>query len=138
MLVSAVVRYALWPKALKGNGSDGLKKVTILIQHNANIVMSLVEVGLLGGLKVRFTDMALAPMFGLAYIFFAWSMKNRWLESGEPQFPYFFLDTTMGKTTTIALSALVIALTIFYATFVLIKDLMMVLGGGIVVHFAVV
>eukprot|EP00551_Chaetoceros_affinis_P001612 CAMPEP_0203638786 /NCGR_PEP_ID=MMETSP0088-20131115/4717_1 /ASSEMBLY_ACC=CAM_ASM_001087 /TAXON_ID=426623 /ORGANISM="Chaetoceros affinis, Strain CCMP159" /LENGTH=140 /DNA_ID=CAMNT_0050493497 /DNA_START=353 /DNA_END=771 /DNA_ORIENTATION=+ len=129
MLVSAVVRYALWPKALKGNGTDNLKKVHILIQHNVNIIMCLAEVGLLGGMKVRFTDLALAPLFGLAYIFFSWSMKNKWLESGEPQFLYFFLDTTLGKTSSIALGLLVIVLTLFYAIFVLIDDLLLFLGG---------
>ena len=75
MLVSVVVKYVLWPNALKGNGSKGFKQTTILVQHNANIIFALVECGLLGGLKVRFTDMAVAPLFGIIYVLFAWAMK---------------------------------------------------------------
>lgn len=138
MLVSVVVRYALWPKALKGNGSDNLKKITILIQHNANVIMSLIEVGLLGGLKVRFADMALAPLFGVIYVVFAWSMKHNWLKNGQPQFLYFFLDTTLGKGTSIALLVLLFLLTVFYATFALIDDIIATLGGSFWVHLGVV
>ncbi len=138
MLVSAVVRYALWPKALTGNGSQELKRPHILIQHNVNVIMSLTEVGLLGGLTCRLTDMAVAPIFGVTFVFFAWTMKNKWLENGEPQFMYFFLDTTLGKFTSIALMALLFVLTLFYGIFVLVDDLILMLGGGLVVHTAVV
>ncbi len=138
MLVSAVVRYALWPKALTGNGTEGLKRFEILLQHNANVIMSLIEVGLLGGLECRFNDIAVAPLFGSVYVLFAWFMKNKWLKSGEPQFLYFFLDTTLGKTTSIALFGLVVVLTLFYAIFVLVDDLISMLGGGLVTHVAVV
>jgi len=138
MLVSAVVRYALWPKALKGNGTDTLKRPDILLQHNANIVMSLVECGLLGGLKIRFIDMAVAPLFGIAYILFAWGMKHRWVESGEPQFLYFFLDTTLGKTTSIAILALEIVLLFFYVFFVIVDDILEYSAGTLIIHLAVV
>lgn len=138
MLVSAVVRYALWPKALAGNGTDELKQTHILIQHNANVIMSLIEVGLLGGLECRFMDIAVAPIFGIVFVLFSWSMKNQWLETGEAQLPYFFLDTTMGKFTSIALLVLLFALTLFYAIFVLVDDLILMLGGGIFTHAAVV
>jgi hypothetical protein len=139
MLVSAVVRYVLWPKALQGvNGSSTLKKPIVLIQHNMNIILSLIEVGLLGGLKVRFTDMAVSPLFGVCYVLFSWSMKNKWLESGEPQFFYFFLDTTLGKTTSIALLMLLAVLSFFYCCFVLVEDIIVLLGGGLGVHLLVV
>lgn len=138
MLVSTVVRYAMWPKALKANNTDGFKVLKVLIQHNANVIMSLVEVGLLGGMKVRFTDLALAPLFGITYVLFAWTMKHQWLESGEPQFLYFFLDTTLGKTSSIALSLLLIVLTFFFVMFVLLEDFIDLLGGGLAVHLAVV
>ncbi len=138
MLVSVIVRYALWPKALKGNGTDDLKRISSLIQHNANIIMSLIEVGILGGIEVRFTDFSVAPLFGLAYVLFAWSMKKNWLESGEPQFLYFFLDTTLGKGTSIALLILLFLLTAFYAIFVMVDDIIVMLGGGVGVHLGVV
>ena len=138
MLVSAVVRYALWPKALNGKGSQDLKVWHALLQHNANVIMALIEVGLLGGLTCRFTDMAVAPLFGVTFVLFAWSMKNKWLESGEPQFMYFFLDTTLGKTTSIALLGLLVILTLFYAIFVLVDDVILMLGGGLPTNLAVV
>ena len=138
MLVSAVVSYALWPKALRGKGSQDLKRWYILLQHNANVIMSLIEVGLLGGLTCRFTDIAVAPLFGVTFVLFAWLMKNKWLESGEPQFMYFFLDTTLGKTTSIALFGLLVILTLFYAIFVLVDDVILMLGGGLPTNLLVV
>lgn len=139
MLVSVVVTYALWPNALRGDGNtDGFKRKAVLLQHNANTIMSLTEVGLLGGLPVRFSDMALAPLFGVVYIIFSWGMRFKWVPSGEPQFVYFFLDTTLGRKSTIALLVLVVILTLFYVFFVCIDDLLLILGGGKIVHFSVV
>lgn len=138
MLVSAVVRYVIWPKSLKAKKTDTLKSFPVLLQHNANIIFSLIEMGLLGSYTVRFTDMAVAPLFGLCYVLFAWSMKHVWLESGEPQFLYFFLDTTLGKGSTIALFALLVVLMLFYAIFVLVDDILAFLGGGVMVHFITV
>lgn len=139
MLVSVVVTYALWPNALKGNnGTDSFKKTSVLLQHNANAIMSLLEVGFLGKLPVRFADMALAPIFGVLYIFFSWSMRYRWVPSGEPQFVYFFLDTTLGKKSTLALLGLVVVLSVFYALFVLVDDFLSFLGGGVTVHLGIV
>merc|ERR1712165_521675 len=107
-----------WERALKvRKATDHLKHPSILLQHNANIFMSLLEVGILGGMKLRFTDIALAPLFGLTYVLFTWSIKHRWLPSGDPQFPYFFLDTTVGKTTSYALVCLLIVLLVFYCIF---------------------
>ena len=137
-LVSFVVTYVLWPKALKGNGSDGLKRIPILIQHNANVIMSLVEVGLLGHLPMRMSDLPLAPLFGIAYVFFSWSVRFHWVPSGDPQFLYFFFDTTLGKTSTIALVILVAILVVFYAIFVLVDDIIAYFGGGFSVHVCVV
>ncbi len=135
MLVSVVVKYVLWPKALAGHGSANLKQFKILLQHNANIIMCLVEVGLLGGLPIRLADMALAPLFGIAYILFAWSMRFRWVPSGDAQFVYFFLDTTLpGKTSTIALAGLLVMLLLFYGIFMLVDDVILLFGGSFVTH----
>ena len=138
MLVSAVVRYVIWPKSLKRNSTATLKTTPILFQHNANIIFSLMEIGLLGRLNVRFTDMAVAPLFGICYVLFAWTMKHMWLESGEPQFLYFFLDTTLGKGSSIALIALLVILLLSYALFALVDDILALLGGGFIVHFITV
>jgi hypothetical protein len=139
MLVSVVVTYALWPNALKGcHGTDSFKRTSVLIQHNANAIMSLLEIGFLGRLPVRFNDIALAPIFGVVYIFFSWGMRFSWVSSKDPQFVYFFLDTTLGKKSTYALMALVAVLIIFYSLFVLIDDVLSFLGGGVTLHLGIV
>jgi hypothetical protein len=138
MLVSAVVRYVLWPKALRGKGSHMLKSWDTLVQHNANIVLSLVEIGLLGGLPIRLDDWIAAPAFGICYIIFSWFMIHRLVPSGEPQVLYFFLDPTLGLKSTIALACLLIVLLLFYLIFSLIDDIMIHLGGGIIIHSIVI
>lgn len=139
-LVSVVVTYALWPNALKAKkpNTAEFKKPTVLLQHNANTFMILLEVGILGGIPIRFSDMALAPLFGISYILFTWSIRFSWTPCRSPQFVYFFLDTTTGKTSTIALLVLVSVLMLFYNVLVLIDDLLLALGGGIVTHSMVV
>lgn len=138
MLTSFIVTYVLWDRALSGNGSDKLKRIAILLQHNANVFLSLLEVGILGGLKLRFIDIAVAPLFGIAYVLFAWSIRFRWHPSGAPQFPYFFLDTTLGKTTSIALIGLVTVLLICYVVFNALTILIGVLEGGFIVNLVIV
>jgi hypothetical protein len=139
MLVSVVVTYALWPNALKGNnGTDSFKRTSVLIQHNVNAILSLLEIGFLGRLPVRFDDMALAPIFGIVYIFFSWGVRFSWVPSKDPQFVYFFLDTTLGKKSTYALAALVTVLIVFYSLFVLIDDVLSFLGGGVTLHLGIV
>lgn len=139
MLVAAVTRYVLWERALKNKGSKNLRRITTLFQHNANVIMALTEVGLLGGLPVRFSDTAVAGLWGIAYIIFSWAARFSWLPSGEPQFLYFFLDTTLpGYTYSIALFSLVMVLLVFYTLFVCVDDIMLLFGGGPVVHALVV
>jgi hypothetical protein len=144
MLVSAVVRYALWPIGLSQNNTTSLKHPLVMIQHNANLVFALSEVSLLGGLPVRLEDMALAPLFGVVYIVFAWSIRYRWIPSksgkyDDAQFLYFFLDTTLeGYKPTIFLALLVLVLSVFYCLFVIIDDIMVYVDGGILMHILVV
>jgi len=74
---------------------------------------------------------------GLIYVQFAWWMSNRWYpqENGSgPQFLYFFLDTTLGWTTTKALVALLFVLLLFYVVFSVIDDVLEHLDGGLVLH----
>lgn len=140
LLVSVVVTYALWPNALKAKkpNTAEFKRPAVLLQHNANTFMTLMEVGLLGGVPIRFSDMALAPLFGISYILFSWFFRFSWTPCRSPQFVYFFLDTTTGKTSTIALLVLVFVLLFFYNTLVLIDDLLLALGGGILTHGMVI
>lgn len=144
MLVSAVVRYALWPIGLKQKNTDAMKHPLVMIQHNANLFFALCEISLLGGLPVRFEDMALAPLFGVVYIVFAWSIRYRWIPSksgtyDDAQFLYFFLDTTLdGYTPTIFLAILVLVLSVFHCLFVVIDDVLVYLDGGIFMHILTV
>lgn len=121
MLVSAVIKYAIWPRILKDRGSAGtvrLRHWSVLMRHNANVIFVMLEVGLLGGLPVRLSEMAFAPLYGLCYVLFSWWMVNKWSspENGA-QFIYFFMDTTLGVTTSIALLVLLFVLLGFYLLF---------------------
>jgi len=132
-LVAAATRYVLWPHALRnGAGTTGLKKITSLLQHNANVILSLIEVGLLGGVTVRMVDICLAPLFGLTYVLFLFFVRKTWVVvgvpaaegyssckavSGDPHFPYFFMDPTLGVRSTQFLLALVAVLVASYSSF---------------------
>ena len=134
LLVACVIRYAIWPRILSSGGSTTqLRHWRTLLWHNANVIMALTEVSLLGGLPVRFSHFAVAPLFGIVYILFTWYMTPYWVEEG-PQFIYFFFDTTLGYTTTIALVILLLVLMTFYGLFVVGDQLLDHLGGGPIVH----
>jgi hypothetical protein len=62
-------------------------------------------------------------------------MANSLGKDGDgPQFLYFFLDTTLGWTTTKALGALLAVLLAFYAAFSFIDDVLEHLDGGLLMH----
>lgn len=80
--------------------------------------MWLVEIGLLGGLPVRMDHIAVAPLWGVAYVYYTWWMADKWAPKSEgPQFCYPFFDTTLGWTASIALVVLLVVLSLFYALF---------------------
>ena len=141
-LVSTVVKYALWPHALKRKGPSGttiFKSFYGLVTHNLNVVFVLIEVLLLGGLPVELSHVAISLIFGLAYVLFAWWMSTRWgVKNGSPQFLYFFFDTTLGWMTTYALIMLLVVLLVFYTLFSYIDDVLEHLEGGVVVHVSLV
>ena len=123
ILVSAVVKYALWPMAKEhGENIKLLKAPAALLQHNLNSVAALVEVGLLGGLPVCASHFALPPLYGILYLLFSYSMMYSWVDQRlQPgaQFFYPFFDTTLGATTSLAILALLgilsLSFTVFYA-----------------------
>jgi hypothetical protein len=132
LLVSAIVKYVLWPFALhQGSGNANiLKHPGSLLEHNLNSIAALTEVGLLGGLPCRLSDFALAPLFGLLYILYSWWMMHSWVVPNDtcpssgttkfgPQFIYPFLDTTLGAGTSLAILLLLLILTAAMAIFVL-------------------
>jgi len=134
-LVSTVVKYALWPHALKSNGNtEPFKTFYGLITHNCNVLFVAIEVCLLGGLPVELSHFAVGPLVGLVYVLFSWWMSTRWDRDNGPQFLYFFLDTTLGWSTTFALAALLVVLLAYYAIFSAIDDVLEHLDGGLAVH----
>ncbi|GFH56264.1 hypothetical protein CTEN210_12740 [Chaetoceros tenuissimus] len=137
MLVSSVTKYALWPNSLKNGtkGSINFRKPVALIQHNCNIFVSLLEVGFLGILPIRIEDAVIAPLYGSIYVFFVWSIRNHLAETGDTQYVYFFLDTTISiKFCVQALIGLLSVLLLFYGAFTLVDDVLLWLDGNIFMH----
>eukprot|EP00797_Seminavis_robusta_P000857 Sro1052_g235790.1 n/a (414) ;mRNA; r:7609-8850 len=120
ILVSAVVKYALWPIAQEhGENIKLLKATGALLQHNLNSIAALIEVGLLGGLPVRLCDFAFPPLYGIIYLLFTYAMMYRWTDPKHgPQFFYPFFDTTLGAGTSFSLVALLAVLSASFAIFV--------------------
>lgn len=138
MLVAFVVKYALWPQALKHGTTEDptlpFKRVRALIMHNLNVLVALTEISLLGGLPIRATDFGVAVLYGIVYIVFTWSTMMYWAPQHGPQALYFFMDPTLGATTTLALLALLVVLMVFYGLFCGLHAILDHLGGGIGTH----
>jgi len=118
MLVSSITRYILWPKAKKINNTIGFTNIRSLLQHNGNIIVSLTEVAILGRIPVRIDYIPLSVLFGSVYVLHTWNMTHRWLPSKEPQFVYFFFDTTLDKKIIIfVLAALLCIMMVFHCMF---------------------
>lgn len=138
LLVASVIRYAIWPGLLRlpdGN-TNGLKSWRNRMMHNANVVFALSEACIWSGLPVRWQDAAYAPLWGVLYVLFSWSMIHQWNDAKHgPQFIYFFFDTTLpGYTVTKILFLLLVVLMLFFAIFCSAKALLMYIGGGILTH----
>ena len=115
-LVSAVVAHVIWPNCI--NLSD-LQHPRTLVWHNFNIIFSLVEVCLLGGIPIHFSHIAFAPLYGCLYVLFAWNTTKIYTSTTKygPQFLYHFFDTTVPKESSIALVALLLVLMVAYTIF---------------------
>ena len=136
LLVAAVVRYAIWPNILRNGGSTNeLRHPRTLLMHNANVIMALSELSLLGGLPIHPSHVSMAPLFGISYVLFTWCMTYQWADQSHgPQFFYFFLDTTLGTTTSMALLALLIVLMGSYLLMMVAQVVLNSIGGGVLVH----
>lgn len=142
LLVSAIVKYVLWPLTLGhvsktgGNRNHVLKQFGPLMKHNWNVIAALIDLGIAGGLPVRYQDFALAPLFGMVYIVFAWSMMHSWCDAAHgPQFMYSFFDTTLGWKTSACLLALLLVLLLSFGIFALADHVLAeYLGGGLGTH----
>jgi hypothetical protein len=144
ILVSSVVKYVLWPECAENSAKyrthNVLKHPGALLEHNWNVLAALLDIGMLGGLPVRFKDISVAPLFGLIYVVYSWSMMHSWCDPDKgPQFIYPFLDTTMGWTTSVALLALLLLLMLSYGIFAWADHVLTeYLDGSIVTHAVVV
>ena len=122
---------------MKGNGTTGLRRPVALLQHNGNVIVSLMEVGVLGRIPLRLSEIAFAPLWGVAYIFFTWFITHRLVESGEPQCVYFFFDPTLGgRKNCLVLITLLVAQAAFFFLFTLVDDFVMHIGGGLPFNLA--
>lgn len=130
MLVSTVTKYVLWPQAIRGGKPHNLAGFRNQLQHNCNSIWILLEATLLGGPPVQFSHLSVAFATGALYILFTWIMAVVYFGNKTigPQYIYWFMDTTLGKTTTIAIVALTTALSIYFALFSFVMS--KVLGGG--------
>lgn len=129
ILVSCVVKYVIWPEVIKGGKPHKLAGFRNQLQHNCNSIFALLEVTLLGGMSVEFTHLSLATFVCVIYISFTWIMARLYFgnKTVGPQYIYWFLDTTLEQTTTIALVALTVALMVFFVLFSVVVG--MVLGS---------
>lgn len=140
LLVGAVVKYALWPAQIKQTGrGDNFLTPRALLQHNANVIMAVTEVALLGGLPVHFEDISISVLYGCSYVFFTWTIMMTWHGRG-PAFLYFFMDTTLGNEHTMALYVLLSVLMAFYGLFAGIETALSILSSSLLGHvgFAIV
>ncbi len=144
LLVSAVVKYVLWPTAKLGserneNNLNVLQHPCALLEHNANSIFCFVEIGLLGGMPVRSSDVSVAVLFGIVYQLYSWAMMHRWSKPEDgPQFIYPFFDTTLGVTTSLCLLGLLATLGTVYTLVALADQIVAHAGGSVIQHLSVI
>ena len=122
LLVSAVVRYAIWPVVLATGRPHKLASFRNHMQHNMNSFYVLSEMALLGGIPLELAHISLPFSVGALYVLFTWCNCFFYAEKEfGPQYIYWFMDPTLGKATTIALVALMTTLFMSFVTFFLIE-----------------
>ena len=139
LLVSFVTAHAIWRNLIKqGVSTVNIKATRTLIWHNANIVMALTEMVLLGGIPVQLSHFAVAPLFGILYILQTWLLIYQLKPSAGPQFLYFFLDTTLGMKLTYAILALLVVMFSSFSMFAVAHWLLNYSNAGLVPRFLLV
>lgn len=126
MLVSTVIKYAIWPKLLHSGGPEKttqLKTFTNLMEHNANVILVFLEMCYIGNLSIQISHISVSFLLGIIYVLFSYFMASRWIPSeiekedkkkNTVQYLYFFLDTTLGMTTSKMLLVLYVIMMMFY------------------------
>jgi len=135
LLVSAVVRYAIWPVIVATGRPHSLGSFKNQMQHNVNSVYVLSELALMGGPPLEFAHMSLPTLVGTIYILFTW-FNCYFYAAPEfgPQYIYWFMDPTLGKATTIALIALVGTLMMSFVTFTALDTFIEWMGKSLITH----
>jgi hypothetical protein len=140
LLVSSVIRYAIWPFVLAHGNTSTLKTSRVMIMHNMNSVYAVTELALMGGLPVRLSELSLLPLYGMVYVIFTWCMSKSWTDKPSatgPQFIYFFFDTTLpGAMPTLALLALLFVLLASFGILCTCEHLLAWVGSGLIAHLA--
>jgi hypothetical protein len=140
MMVSTITRYVLWSRAKKSNSTTAhFKTKTALLQHNANIILSLTEVFILGHVPMRIEYITLPILYGTVYVLHTWNMTHRLMPNKEPQFLYFFFDTTLDKKIVVfVLFSLICICVFFHCLYTGIAILIEYLEGGILCNILLV
>lgn len=137
LLVSAITSYVIWPAMLADTGdTSGLRDFRTLLWHDANCVMILVEIALLGGIPVVPAHFATTPLLGCAYLVFTWTARDTWTPQNGSQFLYHFLDTTLGSQTVVLsiLVLLAVLMTFFGILCVAATHILPLFEGNVVAH----
>jgi len=135
LLVSAVVRYAIWPVVLASGKKHKLACFRNQMQHNMNSVYVLTEMVLLGGLPLKVTHLSLPCLVGSIYILFTWFNCYSYADKQfGPQYIYWFMDPTLGKASFIALASLVVVLVVSFLAFYFIEMIMEYAGKSLPAH----
>jgi hypothetical protein len=136
ILVSSVVRYAIWPIVLASGKPHALGNFRNQMQHNVNSIYALTEMALLGGPPIELSHISLPCLVGCIYILFTWSACRLYGNQPDdgPQYLYWFMDTTLGKTTTVALASLVAVLCASFLIFDALESFVKWIGGNLFSH----
>lgn len=139
LLVSAVVRYAIWPAVLATKRPHTLAAFRNQMQHNLNSVFALSEMALFGGLPIQFSHISFSCFVGAVYIVFTWLTCYVFAapEMG-PQYLYWFMDPTRGKSSTFALVALLFVLILSFVIFCAIEAFIDLTGSNLLIRIACV
>jgi hypothetical protein len=116
LLVTIIVSFVIWPEKIKlEQDTTGLGEGNTLAQHCFNTVMVVCELHF-GATPLILAHAPLVPLYGLAYVLFAWIWSHRVSPKHGVQFYYFFLDTTLPPMLSVAcfLALLAIILLFFF------------------------
>jgi hypothetical protein len=93
LLVATAVCCVIWPGLLRaGKDRNNWQMLLVLRVHNGNVLLALTEISLTGGLPVRWSEVSLGPLLGIAYVVFSWNMTDKLnTKQHGPQFIHFSL-----------------------------------------------